>query len=86
MKMSKTVHAFFCLKIYTTYELFKKIRFKIIFRDHFSQRRRQPNPVDDTIPIQCFHYNGHDVPRPTQQGEIWVFNHNVRYLKLNWFK
>ena len=21
-----------------------------------------------------FHYNGHGVPRPTPNGEIWVFN------------
>ena len=21
-----------------------------------------------------FHYNGHGVPRPTQNGEIWLFN------------
>ena len=21
-----------------------------------------------------FHYNGHGVPKPTQNGEIWVFN------------
>ena len=21
-----------------------------------------------------FHYNGHGVPRPTANGEIWVFN------------
>ncbi len=21
-----------------------------------------------------FHYNGHGVPRPTNNGEIWVFN------------
>lgn len=21
-----------------------------------------------------FHYNGHGVPRPTENGEIWVFN------------
>lgn len=23
-----------------------------------------------------FHYNGHGVPRPTENGEIWVFNKN----------
>lgn len=26
-----------------------------------------------------FHYNGHGVPRPTSNGEIWVFN-RVGYL------
>lgn len=26
-----------------------------------------------------FHYNGHGVPKPTQNGEIWVFN-KVNYL------
>lgn len=25
-----------------------------------------------------FHYNGHGVPKPTENGEIWVFN-KVRY-------
>lgn len=23
-----------------------------------------------------FHYNGHGVPRPTENGEVWVFNKN----------
>lgn len=31
-----------------------------------------------------FHYNGHGVPRPTVNGEIWVFNrvclHNVNTI------
>jgi regulator-associated protein of mTOR len=26
-----------------------------------------------------FHYNGHGVPRPTMNGEIWLFN-KVRML------
>ena len=26
-----------------------------------------------------FHYNGHGVPRPTVNGEIWVFN--SRYIQ-----
>lgn len=29
------------------------------------------NAKDDRI---LFHYNGHGVPRPTENGEIWVFN------------
>lgn len=30
-----------------------------------------------------FHYNGHGVPRPTQNGEIWVFNENyTQYIPL----
>lgn len=33
-----------------------------------------------------FHYNGHGVPRPTANGEIWVFNHNYsQYIPLNLF-
>lgn len=31
-----------------------------------------------------FHYNGHGVPRPTANGEIWVFNENYsKYIPLN---
>lgn len=31
------------------------------------------NAKDERV---LFHYNGHGVPRPTQNGEIWVFNKN----------
>ena len=31
-----------------------------------------------------FHYNGHGVPRPTQNGEIWVFNKDfTQYIPLS---
>lgn len=30
-----------------------------------------------------FHYNGHGVPKPTNNGEIWVFNsHYTKYIPL----
>ena len=30
-----------------------------------------------------FHYNGHGVPKPTDNGEIWVFNANyTQYIPL----
>lgn len=29
------------------------------------------NAKDERV---LFHYNGHGVPKPTTQGEIWVFN------------
>lgn len=29
------------------------------------------NAKDERV---LFHYNGHGVPRPTTNGEIWVFN------------
>uniref|UniRef100_A0A0R3RZM9 WD_REPEATS_REGION domain-containing protein n=1 Tax=Elaeophora elaphi TaxID=1147741 RepID=A0A0R3RZM9_9BILA len=33
-----------------------------------------------------FHYNGHGVPRPTENGEIWVFNKNfTQYIPLSIF-
>ncbi|XP_055346858.1 regulatory-associated protein of mTOR-like [Paramacrobiotus metropolitanus] len=33
-----------------------------------------------------FHYNGHGVPKPTANGEIWVFNKNyTQYLPLSVF-
>jgi hypothetical protein len=31
-----------------------------------------------------FHYNGHGVPRPTANGEIWVFNKSyTQYIPLS---
>uniref|UniRef100_A0A8C0DFM0 Regulatory associated protein of MTOR complex 1 n=1 Tax=Balaenoptera musculus TaxID=9771 RepID=A0A8C0DFM0_BALMU len=30
-----------------------------------------------------FHYNGHGVPRPTVNGEIWVFNNYTQYIPLS---
>ncbi|VUZ46587.1 unnamed protein product, partial [Hymenolepis diminuta] len=33
-----------------------------------------------------FHYNGHGVPRPTENGEIWVFNRTfTKYIPLSLF-
>jgi regulatory associated protein of mTOR len=34
-----------------------------------------------------FHYNGHGVPKPTNNGEIWVFNKNyTQYIPLSIFE
>ena len=31
-----------------------------------------------------FHYNGHGVPRPTPNGEVWVFNKSyTQYIPLS---
>uniref|UniRef100_A0A0X3NXV4 Raptor N-terminal CASPase-like domain-containing protein n=1 Tax=Schistocephalus solidus TaxID=70667 RepID=A0A0X3NXV4_SCHSO len=39
------------------------------------------NAKDDRI---LFHYNGHGVPRPTENGEIWVFNKTfTKYIPLS---
>lgn len=39
------------------------------------------NAKDERV---LFHYNGHGVPRPTQNGEIWVFNkHFTQYIPLS---
>ncbi|CAJ0602522.1 unnamed protein product [Cylicocyclus nassatus] len=39
------------------------------------------NAKDERV---LFHYNGHGVPRPTQNGEIWVFNKNfTQYIPLS---
>ncbi|CAF1277418.1 unnamed protein product, partial [Didymodactylos carnosus] len=39
------------------------------------------NAKDERI---LFHYNGHGVPRPTSNGEIWVFNKNfTQYIPLS---
>ncbi|KAK6112160.1 Raptor N-terminal CASPase like domain family protein [Brugia pahangi] len=41
------------------------------------------NAKDERI---LFHYNGHGVPRPTENGEIWVFNKNfTQYIPLSIF-
>lgn len=33
-----------------------------------------------------FHYNGHGVPRPTHNGEIWVFNKTFTQVNIGfWF-
>ena len=33
-----------------------------------------------------FHYNGHGVPRPTANGEVWVFNKSyTQYIPLSVF-
>ena len=33
-----------------------------------------------------FHYNGHGVPRPTANGEIWVFNKSyTQYIPMSIF-
>ena len=39
-----------------------------------------PKKRDDqtqSVDLIGFHYNGHDVPRPTDNGEIWVFSENM---------
>ncbi|KAJ3395559.1 hypothetical protein HDU92_005535 [Lobulomyces angularis] len=54
--------------------------------------------LDDTKKLCCslrrnskderilFHYNGHGVPKPTQGGEIWVFNKNyTQYIPVSIF-
>ena len=33
-----------------------------------------------------FHYNGHGVPRPTTNGEVWVFNKSyTQYIPLSMY-
>lgn len=48
-------------------------------------RRNKPqhnNPPQNERVL--FHYNGHGVPRPTANGEIWVFNKNyTQYIPLS---
>lgn len=40
--------------------------------------------AEESENIVCFHYNGHDVPRPTPNGEIWVFSRQMdQYHPLN---
>lgn len=42
------------------------------------------NAKDERI---LFHYNGHGVPRPTSNGEIWVFNRNfTQYIPLSLYE
>ncbi len=35
------------------------------------------NAKDERV---LFHYNGHGVPQPTTNGEIWVFNRVTIYI------
>lgn len=57
-------------------KIFEQARYKV-----------QPDPTVDEVKKLCntcrryakservlFHYNGHGVPKPTANGEIWVFN------------
>lgn len=37
------------------------------------------NAKDERV---LFHYNGHGVPKPTDAGEIWVFNKNITQVIL----
>ena len=59
-----------------TLKIFEQARYKV-----------QPDPTVDEVKKLCntcrryakservlFHYNGHGVPKPTPNGEIWVFN------------
>ncbi|KAB0367350.1 hypothetical protein FD755_020674, partial [Muntiacus reevesi] len=65
---------------------------------HSSARYKQSlDPTVDEVKKLCtslrrnakeervlFHYNGHGVPRPTVNGEIWVFNKNyTQYIPLS---
>ncbi len=40
-----------------------------------------PHPQGERV---LFHYNGHGVPRPTANGEVWVFNKSyTQYIPLS---
>lgn len=52
---------------------------------HKTSRLRPDCPA---LPLQServlFHYNGHGVPRPTANGEIWVFNKSyTQYIPMS---
>ena len=42
-------------------------------RKNLSKRLLEEN----TKSLIGFHYNGHDVPRPTDNGEIWLFSEKM---------
>ena len=45
-----------------------------------------PQPPPPTVQGErvLFHYNGHGVPRPTANGEVWVFNKSyTQYIPLS---
>ncbi|KAH3763755.1 regulatory-associated protein of mTOR [Pelomyxa schiedti] len=70
----------------TQYESWAKIPYQLC-----------PDPITETIRQQCtahrrnsreervlFHYNGHGVPQPTNNGEVWVFNKDFsQYIPLS---
>lgn len=42
------------------------------------------NAKDERV---LFHFNGHGVPKPTDAGEIWVFNKNItQYIPLSLYE
>lgn len=53
--------------------------FKLL--NHFSVINRRRNAKEERV---LFHFNGHGVPRPTSNGEIWVFNRTyTQYIPLS---
>lgn len=65
-----------------------------MFRNSRAKYKRTQDPTIDDVRKLCtstrrmaktdralIHYNGHGVPRPTLNGEIWVFNR----VRLFWF-
>lgn len=58
--------------------IFNPVRYKIANDPTVDDVRRlcqglRRNAKDERV---LFHYNGHGVPKPTENGEIWVFNKN----------
>lgn len=56
--------------------------------------KQSPDPTAEDVRKLCtslrrnakeervlFHYNGHGVPKPTTNGEIWVFNRVCKYKR-----
>ena len=63
------------------------MRLLIIFISNKAKYRQCLDPTVEDVKKLClsmrrnakeervlFHYNGHGVPRPTNNGEVWVFN------------
>lgn len=73
----------------TNYSYSSVLDLMLIILKIFEQARYkvQPDPTIEDVKKLCntcrryakservlFHYNGHGVPKPTANGEIWVFN------------
>ena len=46
-----------------------------------TNRKIEKKPDENTQSLIGFHYNGHDVPRPTENGEIWLFSEKMDQVR-----
>ena len=90
-----TINPKIILKFFALSEAVLFLKSKFIMQARY---RQSLDPTVDDIKRLCtslrrnakeervlFHYNGHGVPRPTTNGEIWVFNKVDYHAMLFWW-